>query len=740
MQRKLAAILAADVVGYSRLMEIDEADTVVRLGSTRENMIDPKIAAHNGRVVKLMGDGELIEFPSVVDAVRCAVEIQQSMAECNEELPAEKRLEFRIGVNLGDVIVEGQDIYGDGVNVAARLEELADPGGVLISGTAYDQVERKLDYGFDFLGEQQVKNIEKPVRLYRIRLGDHSRTAAWTRGKPYRSWLWLWLSAAAAALVLAVGSVVFWSSSRAPSVELASRARMEFPLPDRPSIAVMPFTDMSGDEAQQHFADGMTDSLITDLSKSAGLFVVARNSTFAYQGRPVTVSQAAEELGVRYVLEGSVQRAGDRLRVNAQLVDALSGGHVWADRFDGNVADVFGVQDAFVTKIVEALKVNLTGTERMEIARGRTDGLRAKEAFDEGWSLYLRFNAKDNAAAVEPLKRAIKLDSEYGRAYAALALVYFRVEDYAWHEEVLLRVEEYGWNQQYGVPPFVAVYQGYTQLENARRHPTALGYTAQALAHLRFGRAEEARREAGRAIELDPNDPEAQIAMAWALTTSGKPSEALDFVHRALRLNPIFPSHYVLAHGVALFAANDLEQAAEVFDQGARKNPNATALMPPFASVLAGLGRREEARRKLLVWRPGTDQAALEDLARDYKFPIRWAPEYKRVRERLLDGVRAAALPLDVTVSSLAAELKRDDPAGRWIAAKRLGWFGPSAAEAVPALVMLLEDGSVREEAVRSLRKIGPGAKPAIPALVAMESESSIGSYAKDALKEIRGN
>ena len=225
---------------------------------------------------------------------------------------------------------------------------------------------------------------------------------------------------------------------------------MEFPLPDRPSIAVLPFTNMSSEAGQEHFTDGMTDSLITDLSKSADLFVVARNSTFAYQGKTVAVSQVAEELGVRYVLEGSVQRAGDRLRINAQLVDALTGGHVWADRFDGNVADVFGVQDAFVTKIVEALKVNLTGNERMEIARGKTDSLRAKEAFDEGWSLYLRFNAKDNAAAVAPLKRAIELDPEYGRAYAALALVYFRVEDYDWYGEALFRDDEYVWNQRFG--------------------------------------------------------------------------------------------------------------------------------------------------------------------------------------------------------------------------------------------------------------------------------------------------
>jgi len=242
-----------------------------------------------------------------------------------------------------------------------------------------------------------------------------------------------------------------------------------------------------------------------------------------------------------------------------------------------------------------------------------------------------------------------------------------------------------------------------------------------------------------RAIELAPNDPEAQIAMAWALTTSGKPSEALYFVQKAVRFNPNSPSHYVLAHGVALFAANDLGQAADVFDEGAKKNPNATALMPPFASVLASLGRRGEARRKLLVWRPGTDQAALEDLARDYKFPIRWAPEYKRVRERLLDGVRAAALPLDVTVSSLTAELKRGDSASRQIAAKRLGWFGPSAAEAVPALVMLLGDSGVREEVVQTLKKIGPGAKAAIPTLVEMENDKFIGGHAKEALTEIRG-
>ena len=296
MERRLAAILAADVVGYSRLMEADEADTLARLKSTRENLIDPKITAHRGRIVKLMGDGALIEFSSVVEAVGCALEIQQTMAECNAELPKEKQLEFRIGVNLGDVIVEGQDIYGDGVNVAARLEGLAEPGGVLISGTAFDQVERKLDFEFEFLGEQKLKNFEKPVRLYRV--SPRARAVSGTvPAKRKRHIEWRRLTVAAAAMILIAGGVALWKvvgDRSGPPVEVASRERMALPLPDKPSIAVLPFTNISSDAGQEHFADGMTDDLITDLSKVSGLFVIARNSTFVYRGKPVKISQVAE--------------------------------------------------------------------------------------------------------------------------------------------------------------------------------------------------------------------------------------------------------------------------------------------------------------------------------------------------------------------------------------------------------------------------------------------------------------
>jgi TolB-like protein/class 3 adenylate cyclase/tetratricopeptide (TPR) repeat protein len=729
MERRLAAILAADIVGYSRLMEADEADTLARLKSTRENLIDPKIAAHKGRIVKLMGDGALMEFSSVVDAVGCAVEIQRTMAECNAELPKERQLEFRIGVNLGDVIVEGQDIYGDGVNVAARLEGLAEPGGVVISGTAFDQVERKLDYEFEFLGEQQVRNIEKPVRLYRVSPWARAASRA-VPAKRKRPVGWRRLTVAAAALILVAGGVALWKvrgDGSGPPVEVASKARMVLPLPDKPSIAVLPFTNMSDEAGQEHFTDGMTDDLITDLSKVSGLFVIARNSTFAYRGKPVKISQVAEELGVRYVLEGSVRRAGEQVRVNAQLIDALTGGHVWADRFDGNVADIFAVQDVFVAKIVEALKVNLTITEKTEIARAKPDNIAAKEAFEEGWDLYLRYTAKDTAAAITSLKKATELDPEYGRAYAALALAYFRVVESLWGKE-LGRDEPYFW------------FGAYEYVELAKKYPTSLYYTVETLRDTYEGLTEDAQRNAGRAIALDPNDPEAHIAMAWALTISGEPAEALNFVATAMRLNPNYPSHYVLARGIALFAMGDLQQAAEVFGEGVRRNPDATALFPPLSSVLAQLGRREEAREMLLKFRPGVDQRGLENLPDTLHLSFKWDHEHASVPERLNDGVRVAALPLDVTVTSLEAELETGNPISQLYAAKRLGWFGPAAAQAVPALVEALKVEHLRREAIEALGKIGPPAQAAIPALVALQNEVLVGVYAKNALSEIRGN
>jgi TolB-like protein/tetratricopeptide (TPR) repeat protein len=502
---------------------------------------------------------------------------------------------------------------------------------------------------------------------------------------------------------------------------------MALPLPDKPSIAVLPFTNMSDEAGQEIFTDGMTDDLITDLSKISGLFVISRNSTFVYKGKAVKISQVAEELGVRYVLEGSVRRAGDRLRVNAQLIDALTGGHVWADRFDGNVADVFGVQDTFVRKIVAALEVTLTTSEKQELAGGNTESISAKEAFDEGWSLYLRYNAKDTAAAIASLKKATELDPDYGRAYAALALAYFRVVESLWGKE-LGKDEPYFWHG------------AHSYVEFARRYPTSLFHTVEALRAAYQGRAEDARRDAGRAIALDPNDPEAHIGMAWALTISGEPAEALHFVSTAMRLNPNYPSHYVLARGMALFTMGDLKQAAEVFEEGVKRNPDATALFLPLSSVLAQLGRRVEARQMLVKFRRGFGKKGLENLSDTLHLSFKWDHEHASVRERLNDGVRVAALPLDVTVASLKAELGTGNPISKLYAAKRLGWFGPAAAQAVPALVEALKVENLRREAIEALGKIGPPARAAIPALVALQNEALVGIYAKGALSKIRGN
>ena len=727
MDRKLLAVLAADVVGYSKAMEADEAGTIARLKTVRADITDPLIARHHGRIVKLMGDGAIVVFDSVVDAVACAAEIQRATAARNAGLTEAEGIMFRIGVNLGDLALIDDDVYGDGVNIAARLEQLAEPGGVMISGTAYDHLQGRFDLPLDFLGEQHVKNLEKPVRVYQVDFGA-GRVAFDARAIGRRPWL-VW-AAAAGVVVITAGGLALWSySSLAPLADVASKASMAFPLPDKPSIAVLPFANMSSEPDQEHFADGMTDDLITDLSKSSALFVIARNSTFFYKGKPVKISQVAEELGVRYVLEGSVQRADDQVRVNAQLIDALTGGHVWADRFNGSVTDIFAVQDEFVSKIVEALQVKLTQTEKEEIEHAKPSNIAAKEAFERGWNLYLRFNLKDSFEAVGHFERAVELDPQYGRAYAALSLVY-------------LRVGYYGWSQDFGAADIARrgqVLEWERYLQQAHKYPTSLAYTAEALNLVSFGKTDEARRAAGRAIALDPNDPEAHVAMAWALVVSGEPEEALNFLATAIRLNPRYPSHYVLARGVALFENGDLKQAAEVFDEGFTRNPSAIAILPAYASVLAHLDRRQDARKTLLALRPGSDQTTLENLP--FAFPIKvWEGGSKRFGERLIDGFRIAGLPLDVTVPTLIGELKGDDPFARQLAMKRLGWFGAAAAEAVPVLVQALEDDALRQQAVEALGRIGPPAKAAVAALMAIQNEAVIGTYAKEALNNILEN
>src|SRR5713101_8283615 len=427
MERKLAAILSTDVQGYSRLMGEDEVATIRTLTAYRELMTS-LIQQYRGRVVDSPGDNLLAEFISVVEAVQCAVAIQRELKARNAQLPPHRRMEFRIGINLGDVIVEGERIYGDGVNIAARLEGLAEAGGLCISGTVYDQVKTKLSLDYEELGAQAVKNIAEPVRVYRVHL--EPRTAAPAVRQPRRLMARYWRKVALAALGLVLilgGGVTVWQLSfrpPSPAGVLPSERAAALPLPEKPSIAVLPFVNMSGDPEQEYFSDGMTEDLITDLSKLSGLFVIARNSVFTYKGKAVKPEQVSRELGVRYVLEGSVRKAGDRVRITAQLVDATTSYHLWADRYDRDLKDIFAVQEEISRKIVAALAVQLTAGEHARLGRQYTDNLEAYDYLLRGSESLGRYTKETNVQARQMFEQAIALDPTFALAYALLSVTY----------------------------------------------------------------------------------------------------------------------------------------------------------------------------------------------------------------------------------------------------------------------------------------------------------------------------
>jgi TolB-like protein/class 3 adenylate cyclase/Flp pilus assembly protein TadD len=724
-ERRLAAILAADVVGYSRLVEQDEAATLAALKSLRQQVIDPLLAEHHGRIVKLMGDGALVEFGSVVDAVACAVAVQRAVAEHQAEVTAERRIVFRIGVNLGDVVVEGEDLLGDGVNIAARLEQLCEPGGVLVSGTAFDHLKGKLDLALEPRGELRLKNIREPIRAYRVRMEPATvgkAAEAIRRASP----MWRWVAAVSLALLVAAGLTV-WLRPWRPTVEPASLERMAFALPDKPSLAVLPFRNVGGGPEQDYFADGLTDDLITDLSKVSGLFVIARASAFAFKGRDAKARDAAESLGVRYVVDGSVRRAGNAVRVNVQLIDAIKGGQLWGERYDGSLDDIFAVQDKLVRAIVDALALKLTKDEEQEIGRGQTGNVDAREAFQKGWEHVLRFTREDNALAIVDLRRAIELDPNYGRASAALGLALFR--SCGW-----------GWARPPGMNLSQTCELASRYLDEARRRPTSLAHVVAAHIDLKYGHADEAFTEAARALALDPNDPEASVAMAWVMVATGRPQAGLELVRAAMRLNPTYPSHYALVRGLALFASGALDEAARVLEEALARHPAATELAPPLAATYARLGRRKEARAMLLRWRPGASQEELDKVALAYPYVYRWSYGPKQLGS-LIDGMIVAALPLDVTVASFADILRRGSSTfERARAAGMLARFGPQAADAVPALVGALDDPSpaVRSAAITALGRIGPKAKAAISALANVR-DAELRPLANDAVKEIDG-
>jgi len=631
MERRLSAILAADVVGYSRLMGEDEAGTLAALKTHRKELLEPKAAQYHGRTVKLMGDGALMEFASVVDAVAFAVEVQAAMAARNEGVPEDRRIVFRIGINVGDIIVEGDDIHGDGVNVAARLEGLAEPNGICVARNVFNQVKDKLDLTIEFLGERDVKNIAEPVTVYRVVLDDKAAELVTpvvqeTAEPASRHWA---RAAAVVAGILFLAGGVFWWQPWAPDVEPASIERMAFPLPDIPSIAVLPFSNMSDDPAQEYFSDGITEDLITDISKVSGLFVVARNSTFAYKGKSVDVRQIARELGVRYVLEGSVRRAGEQVRVNAQLIDATTGGHVWADRYDGSVADVFELQDKVTRKIVNVLAVQLTVGERDQIARRETENSDAYDSFLKGWEQYQLQRPASIRQAIGHFEKAVELDPQYSRAYAALSATYWQAWKRFWQARLGMRIHE---------PQFLAE----EFLEKAMHDPTPLALQTAASMLAQQGRHADALREGERAVAMDPNDADSYVALAGALSMAGQSKKAMELIERAMRLNPHYPPSYLYELGLARFGLGQFAEAANALEKATALNPDDRWSSRLLLAAYGHLGRGEDAAKIFEEaeknWR-GFDPLSVRSVA--FWYPFKQPAD----AERLAEGLRRANVP-----------------------------------------------------------------------------------------------
>ena len=507
-QRRLVAILAADVVGYSRLMRSDEAGTLAQLKAIRKELLDPKTAEYGGRIVKTTGDGILIEFPSAVDAVQHAVDVQGEMALLSAALPEDRRMEIRIGINVGDVIVEDGDLFGDGVNVAARLEGLAKPGGICVSGSAYEQVRHKLDLAFEDMGEQAVKNIDEPVRVYRVGTGDHDLAE--------------------------------------PSEPETSE--QVFTLPDKPSIAVLPFDNLSGDPEQEYFADGITEDIITALSRIGWLFVIARNTTFTFKGTAVDVAVVAKDLGVRYVLEGSVRKAGSRVRITAQLIDGETGNHIWAERYDRELEDIFAVQDEITENISGALEPQIIVAENVRSKRKTAQNLDAWDLVIRAMARIGEFSRDGSEGALTLLDHAIEIDPTYARAYS------HRAWTTAWRALQ-------GWDEME-----TALQTATEMADKAIQYDAAepwayIGWVFISIVHKDNQRM---MSSAKKAIELNPNFAYAHSHLGAAYALGGRGAEAFEWVEKARRLSPrdMFHEEFDLHESFAHFQVADYEQGA----------------------------------------------------------------------------------------------------------------------------------------------------------------------------------
>jgi TolB-like protein/class 3 adenylate cyclase/Flp pilus assembly protein TadD len=587
-KQRLAAILAADAAGYSRLMEADEHATMQALDAARE-VFRSEIEANHGHVVNMAGDSVLAIFDTAAGAVTAALAVQRALEAMPRTVVDGTGLRFRIGVHLGDVMEDADgDVHGDGVNIAARLQALADPGGIVVSEAVRGAVKTRVAATFDDRGPQTVKNMADRVHAFAVRIEPSPAPSAPAIAPPARRLKPRlgWLAAAGAVLVIVAGGIALWlRPSSAPPVTTAatSSAPVAVPVSGKPSIAVLPFDNMSGDADKAYFADGITEDLITDLSKVGGLVVIARNSTFQYKGKAHDVRDIGKALNARYVLEGSVRRSGESVRVNAQLIDAASGAHVWAERYDGELKNIFGLQDTITRNVVKALAVELTQDDSARVAKRGTGNVQAYDMVLKGWDHYLKQTPDEFRAAIADFKKAAELDPTYSRAYAALAAIYWETYTRFWGIALGLSRDTQADAEQY--------------LAKAMRDPTPLAHQVASAMLVHSRQHAEGIAEAQRAVASDPNDADGYVALAGALSFAGRPADALDAVEKAMRLNPHYPSSYAYQRGLALFGLNRLDEAAAALERALELNRGDYWSQRLLLAVYGLTSRQEDARR-----------------------------------------------------------------------------------------------------------------------------------------------
>jgi adenylate cyclase len=616
-RRKLSGILSADAVGYSRLMEEDETSTIRTLEDSKK-LISNLIQQYRGRVVDAPGDNLLAEFGSVVDATECAVKIQQELKAKNSDLPDNRKMKFRIGVNLGDVVKEADHIYGDGVNIAARIEGLADPGGICISGTAFDQVKNKLKLGYEYLGEHSVKNIAEPVRVYRVLMDPESA------GKVIGEKRFIGRVSRRTAmtviigLIIVAGGLVGWNLylHQSKRIEPASLDKMAYPLPDKPSIGVLAFDNLSGDPEQEYFSDGLTEEIITALSKSIQIFVIARNSTFTYKGKPVKVQQVAEELGVRYVLEGSVRKDNERVRITAQLIDAVKGIHLWAERYDRDLKDIFAIQDDITKQIIAALHVKLTMGEDVRIFAKGTNSLEAFLKYLQAREYHYRFNKEDNIISRQLLEGAISIDPEFGAAYGLLGATHM--------QDVFIQATK-------------SPKQSIGKAIELTRKSISLGTSYQALLgwlYVMVKQHDKAVVECQKAIELLPSSAHARTFYGLALNSVGRFKEAVHELKQAVRLDPLSSSFVLRSLGFAYALLGRHEEAITAGKKAVERGPNDILAHIVMAYAYSASGRMNEAQAEASEVLRLNPKFSLEE------FNKRLSLKYQADKDRVIDSLR----------------------------------------------------------------------------------------------------